>query len=145
MTASSTNVSTSVYTPTVSRQMTFYGLITMLCRLPQDAVLFGSTYSNHPADTLCLRPQLTELTTGYVAGDVAFHTTVSREVVTVGEFLEFLLENRGKTVKGDDRETLVTNDCYVWVSVDSDNFGGVTGIRMNQDGSYMICTEHPYL
>lgn len=145
MTAPNTKASNPAYAPTVSRQMTFYGLVTMLCRLPQDAVLFGSTYSNHPSDTLCLRPQLTELTVGYVAGDVAFHTTVSREVVTVGGFLEFLVENRGKTVKGDDGETLVTDDCYVWVSVDSDNFGAVTGIKMNQDGSYMICTEHPYL
>ena len=131
-----------VRTRSIAHQVNYGQLISMLSKLPQEAILYGTgggestnKYSDFPVFEL--RPY------HYDDWDVQFDVSSSREPVTVGDFLTFLLLNKARPIPHNE-DYLITDETYVYVNRSTGIEGAVNGIRMNADGSFALSTEHPF-
>lgn len=139
---SDSSTTAPVRTRSVVHQVNYGQLISMLSTLPQDAILYGdgagestNRHANFPVFEL--RPY------HYTDWDVQFDIDSSREPVTVGDFLTFLLLNKGRPIPYNE-DYLITDETYVYVNSSTSLEGAVNGIRMNGDGSFSLSFEHPF-
>lgn len=137
-----TKPSVPVRTRSVVHQVNYGQLISMLSTLPQEAILYGNgggesdnKYSDFPVFEF--HPY------HYQDWDVQFAVDSSPEPVTVGDFLTFLLLNKGRPIPHNE-DYLITDETYVYVNGSAGLDGAIDGIRMNGDGSFSLSTAHPF-
>jgi hypothetical protein len=142
MTSENTNPTVPVRTRSVAHQVNYGQLISMLSTLPQDAILYGdlsgeSDNRHSPFPVFEFRPY------HYQDWDVQFDIDYSREPVTVGDFLTFLLLNKGRPIPYNENY-LITDETYVFINETGGLRGAIDGIRMNEDGSFSLSASHPF-
>lgn len=146
----------SPYVPSVPYHLTFGQLTRLLADLPQDATLYGCdlSYDDGSGTRIHYYPDFLIDRSEWAEWDVSFSTAPSDEPVTVGEFLDFLMESLGTEIEPDDEyddeeddeydedgeeKYSVTEECYVWMG--DNDAGAINGIRLNADGTYAISTK----
>lgn len=139
---SETKPAVPVRIPSVFHQVTFGDLTRMLESLPQDAILYGdlSGGRDNPHSQF---PEFKLAPSFHHDWDVQFDLRFSKEPVKVGDFLTFLLIQKGQPIPYNE-DYLITDETFVYIGGMSGNAGAINGIRMNADGSFSLSTEHPY-
>lgn len=137
-----TNSTVPVRTRSVAHQVNYGQLISMLSTLPQDAILYGDL-SGESADRHANFPVFEFRPYHYQDWDVQFNIDSSREPVTVGDFLTFLLLNKGRPIPYNE-SYLITDETYVFINEAGGLRGAIDGIRMNCDGSFSLSATHPF-
>ena len=130
------------YSPSVPHHLTLSELIRMLADLPQDAAIYGADLSyEYQNQKMHYYPDFQINPSNQFAWDIGFTTFPSPMPVTVGLFLDFLMDSLGLELDPENGEYLAVDECYVWM-LDNDS-GAVNGIRTNSDGTYTISTRNP--
>lgn len=123
------------YFPKVQNHLTFGLLVKILSTLPADAPLYAGAKNYYPE--LNLRSYR-----GYCE-DMEIDTKSTP--VTVGEFLNLLLEARGTEVEAyKGGAYTVADESYLWIGYEGGtNSSGMNGVCINGDGSYILigCRE----
>lgn len=139
---SETKTSVPKRTASVLHQMTYGDFISMLSKLPQDAILYGD-FSGYAGSSYSTYPEFKLQPCFHHDWDVEFNVSSAKEPVHVGDFLDFLLLHRGQPIPHNEGY-LIEDETFIYVGVMSSNAGAIDGIRMNSDGSYSISATHPY-
>lgn len=129
-------------TRSVSHQVNYGQLISMLSTLPQDAILYGDL-SGESTARLSYFPVFELRPYHYADWDVQFDIDYSREPVTVADFLTFLLLNKGRPIPYNE-DYLITDETYVFINEAGGLRGAIDGIRINEDGTFSLSATHPF-
>jgi hypothetical protein len=120
----------------VQNHLTFGTLVHILSTLPLTAPLYAGCKGYYPEMNLHSYRDYNE--------DMEVDSTSTP--VTVGEFLNLLLEAKGTTIeayKGGNYP--VVDECYLWMGYEGGTNGcGMNGVCINGDGSYtLVCQSEP--
>lgn len=118
------------YFPKVENHLQFGLMVSILETLPADAPLYGGYKGSYPE--LNLRSYR-----GYNE-DLEIDTTSTP--VTVGEFLQLLLDAKDTNVEGyKGGDYPVVDECYMWMGYYGGTTSrGISGVCINGDGSYTL-------
>lgn len=122
--------STIHYYGKVQNHLTLGTVTQILSTLPAEAPLFALAKTYYPELNLRSYRGYTE--------DMEIDTTSTP--VSVGEFLNLLLEAKGTTVEAyKGGEYPVVDDCYLWIGYEGGaSAAGINGVCINGDGSYTL-------
>lgn len=133
----------SPYVPSVPYHITFGNLIRTLSHLPQHETIYAAdgSYEDFNGETFHCYPRFRFDRSEWAEWDVVLDTVYQNTPVTVGDFLEYLMECLDEEIDPGNSSYTITEDCYVWLS--GNDAGAINGIRLNHDESYTISTKDP--